>query len=420
MEDQQTDGITIASLEVSNYKRVTAASITPKNNIIMISGGNGDGKSSALDGMWAALGGGKASKETTEPIHRGATKAHVIVDLGDMIVTRKWSTKGGSKLEVVAKDGTTLSSPQNVLDELVGRYAFDPLAFAQLSPKEQTTALQEIVTLEIDLDEIAAQRQAAFELRTVANRETKTLAAQLKCLGVIDTTVPDEEVSSADILSEIEAAQATVASNKEQRKALEDFHVEAAELQSMIAVKQAQLEKMIEQGKQMRANIDALVDPPIGELREKLANVEETNRAVRAYKEHSGIQALLKEHEDKSLALTDQMEDLDKTRSDGLKKAVFPIDGLSFGDDGVTYNDFPFTQASEAERLKVSFAIAMALNPQLKVIRIRSGNQLDSNSLALIEELAKANGFQVWIEWVDITGKIGVVIKDGVVVADNQ
>ncbi len=420
MADQQTDGITIASLEISNYKRVTAVSITPKNNIIMISGENGAGKSSALDGMWAALGGGKASKDTTEPIHRGATKAHVIVDVGDMIVTRKWSKKGGSKLEVVAKDGTTLSSPMKVLDALVGRYAFDPLAFAQLSSKEQTSALQEIVTLDIDLDDIAAQRQAAFELRTVANRETKTLDAQLKGLGIIDTTVPAEEVSSSEILAELEQKQERAHSNAEQRRILENFLTEANELHLEIQQKQAQFEKMVEEGKQMRANVNTLVDPAIEELREKLASVEETNRAVRAYKEHSRIQALLKEHEDKALALTDQMEDLDKTRSDGLKKAIFPVEGLSFGDDGVTYNDFPFTQASDAERLKVSFAIAMALNPQLKVIRIRSGNQLDPNSLAVIEELAKANGFQVWIEWVDITGKIGVVIKDGVVVADNQ
>lgn len=420
MADQQTDGITIASLEVSNYKRVTAASITPKNNIIMISGGNGDGKSSALDGMWAALGGGKASKDTTEPINRGASKAHVIVDIGTMIITRKWTAKGGSKLEVVAKDGTTLTSPQKVLDELVGRYAFDPLAFAQLSPKEQLAALQEIVTLDIDLDEIAAQRQAAFDSRTAVNREVRTLAAQLEGLPIPETTPPDEEVSSSDILNEIETAQDVVQKQRGQREHLEYLHTSALILKEDIESKQKELSEKIKEGKEMRALVDALVDPDIEEMRARLISVEETNKAVRTYKENSRITALLDESEEKALALTETIQALDDSREDGLKKAVFPIGGLSFGDDGVTYNDFPFTQASDAERLKVSFAIAMALNPQLKVIRIRNGNQLDPNSLAIIEELAKANGFQVWIEWVDTTGKIGVVIKDGIVVADNQ
>lgn len=155
-------------------------------------------------------------------------------------------------------------------------------------------------------------------------------------------------------------------------------------------------------------------------MRARLHSVEETNKAVRSNAEHHKIKAQLDDSEEKALALTETMQALDDSREDGLKKAVFPVEELSFGDDGVTYNGFPFTQASDAERLRVSFEIAMALNPQLKVIRIRNGNQLDPNNLALVEEMAKENGFQVWIEWVDITGEIGVAIKDGCVVADNQ
>ena len=90
-----------------------------------------------------------------------------------------------------------------------------------------------------------------------------------------------------------------------------------------------------------------------------------------------------------------------------------PISGLGFDDDGVTYQGVPLKQASAAEQLRVSVAMAMALNPKVRVIRITDGSLLDSDNLALIEQMAADQDFQVWIERVDETGTVGVVIEDG-------
>jgi len=97
-----------------------------------------------------------------------------------------------------------------------------------------------------------------------------------------------------------------------------------------------------------------------------------------------------------------------------------PVDGLGFGDGIVTLNDLPFEQASDAERLRVSIAIAMATNPKLRVIRIRDGSLLDEDSMKMIAEMAKDGDFQYWIERVDSTGTVGIVLEDGEVKADNQ
>ncbi|NGZ99664.1 hypothetical protein G5V59_02720 [Nocardioides sp. W3-2-3] len=51
-------------------------------------------------------------------------------------------------------------------------------------------------------------------------------------------------------------------------------------------------------------------------------------------------------------------------KADALAKATFPVDGLGFDDDGVTYQGVPFAQASSAEQIRVSLAMAMSLNPQ--------------------------------------------------------
>ncbi len=57
--------------------------------------------------------------------------------------------------------------------------------------------------------------------------------------------------------------------------------------------------------------------------------------------------------------------------------------------------------------------MAMALNPKIRVIRITDGSLLDSENLALIEEMAGEHDFQIWIEKVDESGSVGITIEDG-------
>jgi hypothetical protein len=64
--------------------------------------------------------------------------------------------------------------------------------------------------------------------------------------------------------------------------------------------------------------------------------------------------------------------------------------------------------------------LAMAANPELRVIRIKDGSLLDADNLALIDEIAKNGDFQVWIECVDSTGKVGFYIEDGEIAAVNE
>ena len=75
--------------------------------------------------------------------------------------------------------------------------------------------------------------------------------------------------------------------------------------------------------------------------------------------------------------------------------------------------EHPFEQASDAERLRASCAIAMRGDAKLRVLRVRDGSLLDPDSLALLREMAEAADYQVWVEQVDVSGKIGIVIEDG-------
>ena len=85
----------------------------------------------------------------------------------------------------------------------------------------------------------------------------------------------------------------------------------------------------------------------------------------------------------------------------------------------MTFQGVPFAQCSSAERMKVSLSIAAALNPTIRVIRVNDGSLLDSESMAEVERMAAERDMQVWVERVDESGKVGIVIEDGEVLTEN-
>jgi len=79
----------ILNLRAENIKKLTAIDITPKDDIVFITGANGAGKSSVLDCITMALKGGREIPE--EPIKHGEDRGKIILDLGDYMVIRSFS-----------------------------------------------------------------------------------------------------------------------------------------------------------------------------------------------------------------------------------------------------------------------------------------------------------------------------------------
>jgi predicted RNA-binding protein (virulence factor B family) len=55
----------------------------------------------------------------------------------------------------------------------------------------------------------------------------------------------------------------------------------------------------------------------------------------------------------------------------------------------------------------------MALNPELRVIRVLDASLLDEDNMAIIKEMAAEHDFQVWLEVVQNEPGMGVFIEDG-------
>lgn len=399
----------VVHLRAENLKRLVAIDITPDEHTVVISGNNGHGKTSVLDAIWFALGGGKAQADTPQPIRDGETEAQVRLDLGDLYVIRKWKGEK-STLHVTAADGSKYSSPQTMLDGLIGSLSFDPLAFAQAPAKEQLATLLDLVELPFDLGELDAKRAGVFDQRTDVNRDVKQLQARLDAMPrVPDGELPATEVSAGQIMSDLRDAQAVVAQHEEAQRRRSMFEAEVDRLAEALEAAEQEL-------RQAQRLCEALGDvPDLEAIQARLGRMEETNRAVRARNARAEVARALTAATEKAEGLTQELQGIDQTKAQAIAAAVMPIDGLGFDDAGVTYQGVPFAQCSGAEKLRVSVAMAMAVNPQVRVIRITDGSLLDADGMALVAQMAAERDFQVWIERVGDEDPAAIVIEDGLV-----
>ena len=398
----------IIKLEASNFKRLRAVEINPDGNLVVIAGRNGQGKSSVLDAITAALG-GTSTKALPRPIRDGEDNASIVLETEDLIVTRTFSGTT-SKLTVKGKDGALYTKGQAKLDELLGKLSLDPLAFTQLSEKDQLKTLLDLVDLPFKPADIEAERAKVFAERTDVNRRVKELQGQAAGHRIPAGT-PDEEVSVSALLTQYREA---IDNNESYSRA----YTEACRLEGVVRDLEAELERARTRSKEARLRYDEHPQPiDHAAIQSQIDSAEQVNASVREKKQASQVQQRLTALQADAEQLTEHLADIDKKKADGLAAASFPVDGLGFDADGVTYQGVPFKQASSAEQLRVSLAMAIALNPGLRVIRIADGSLLDSTNLELIEEMAVSNDYQVWIEMVNESGDFGIVIEDGEVAA---
>jgi len=424
----------IVNLTAENIKRLVAVDITPDANIVTIAGKNGAGKTSVLDSIWWALAG--TSHIQSQPIRKGQSTARIRLDMGELIVERKFNEKG-STLTVQTVEGARFPSPQGILDALLGELSFDPLAFSRMPPKQQFDELRRVADIDIDCAALDRQNAQDYTMRTDINRQAKAKRAQAEGIAfndVIASTVPPDESALVAQLEEagktnqaidarrskrdlarleVERWRQQVDVNNEQivklQQQIDRLKTESKDLTS----KAKSIEKQIEDAGDLPREVDtAAIRSAITNARNIASEIEEHQRR------RTSKEVLLAETialEDGARALTVAMERRDAQRIDAIKAAKLPIAGLGLGNGVVTFNDVPLEQTSSAEQLRISLAIAMASNPKLRVIRIQDGSLLDDDSLASITAAAIEHDYQIWIERVDTSGKIGVVIEDGAV-----
>lgn len=414
----------IVSLQAENIKRLVAVEIRPDGNLVEITGKNAQGKTSILDAIWWALDTNKVVQ--SNPVRDGAEKGFVELDLGDYIVTKTFKRKDDGdvtiSLTVKNKDGFKAGSPVELLSSFIGDLTFDPLAFARKKPQDQVVALRALVH-GYDFAEADRLNKADFDARTEVNRTVRDLKARIDAIVVPEDT-PDERVSSEQLMADLSAAMDHNGNIDANATKLTSIEQRIETLESSISSRREQI-KSLEAAiiadelaiEELRDEADGI--DPSGEkidleaIRLKITQAEEINRRVDRKQQRTALQSELKSAEEKSAALTKAIDDRKEAAADAVKKADLPVAGLELTEDAVLVNGQPFNQASDAEQLRVSIAVAGAMNPKLRVLRVRDGSLLDTDSMKLLAAYAEEHDMQIWCEVVQSPRDSAIVIEDG-------
>jgi len=315
-----------------------------------------------------------------------------------------------------------------MLDSLLGSLTFDPLAFARMKPKEQFDALKAFVP-GVDFANIEGLNRGDFEKRTAVNRRARDLAGQVTAIQIPET-VPGR-VDEAALVDELQAVgkfngdiEARKARREQASAEVAAKHKEADDAMKRATALRAEADGLEAAARSADAKADELATklreaPPLDEpkdaadVRARLDKAKLANAAADQADRRTALQVEQRATEAEAREITDRIVGRDKQKQDAIAAAKLPVEGLGFGDEAITLNGLPFDQASDAEQLRTSIAVAMAANPRLRVILVRDGSLLDDNGWKLLAEMADAADCQVWIESVNSSGKVGIVLEDG-------
>lgn len=401
------ESMRILSLKAENVKRLHIVEMDFDGGLKIIGGRNEQGKSSTLDALAWAIGGKKLLG--VSPIRDGSNKMSTEVVLkGDsrkLIITRTMTQK--SDTIKIVENGKTLHSPQALLDALTNSLTFDPLEFSKFDAKKQGEVFMDLVGL--DFTEIDKGIKFSFDERTIAKR----------LLGQIESTLePMQEKSDRVDVAELSKALGAAHENNAKKRDANNTSLDLLSQRESIEKRIAEL-KIESDEIELRRTQAAVVwaDTPYIDT-DPIQSQLDAAGEVNARYEHNAkmveIETRIKKGNDVVSGHDKAIKDGRATKAKMLADAKVPIADLGIDDEGlVTYKEHAFSQCSSAERLRVSFSIAAAMNPKLKLVMIRDGAYLDSDNLKEVAKMASEYGMDVLMERVGDGDECSVIIEDG-------
>ncbi len=407
--------------------KIKAALIEPSSNITKIQGDNDAGKTTALNCIIMALKGGSLPDQV---ITKGQKKGSITVEIGGVeadgteilppFTVTKSITDSKSVLSIKPSKVLKGETPRSFLDGIIGNIFFDFVKFINDTGPNQKKTFMDLIG--IDTVEIDANEKDLFDERAEASRNLKTAKAVLEDM-VTDPAIEETKELSvqklsnelADSIKSNQVIETRITANAELRidainvkeNDIPDCETTIAKLKAglkreedTLTVLESDLDEKRVAHKKEKSEIEQLEMISITDIKTRLSTIEETNRKIRdniAYvSQGESIKRLQSEYDTKDTKLTK----LRQSRVDMIKDAYCPIKELTMDDTQLLYNGFPLKQCSGSEDIEVAMGLSMLKNPVVKVVCIKDGSLLGEKKMDNIKKMAKAGGFDVWIELV--------------------
>lgn len=397
----------VAQIQIRNVLGIEELDIAP-GNLTVVRGKNGQGKTSTLEAIRAALSGG----HDATLLRSGAESGEVVLVLDDGVEVRKKITEARSTVTVTHPEYGKIGGPQTYLDKLTDALSVNPVAFLTAPAKKRGEYLLEAAPLTLDraevkaavgdlldavptdgpaLDVLAALHKRLYDERTGVNRTTKekrTTAVQLS------ESLPDEaEANGADAESlraersriDHELGEVEIALDRKASAAIDALREET---QAKIdALKEAATKKADEIRQAAIDEADTArqkVVPELDRLTAEIATAEERERqAERIRTTREVVAKLTKEandSDDRAKALTAAMDSLAALK--GKLLADLPFDGVEVIGGEVFKDGIPFDRLNRAAQVRLAVELAGIRAGDLGLVCVDGLECLDEETFA--------------------------------------
>ena len=414
--------IKINKLEIENVKRVKAVKIEPTaNGLTVIGGKNNQGKTSVLDSIAWVLGGEKFRPSDAQ--RAGSVippNLHLVMSNG-LVIERKGKN---SDLKVIDPSGQ--KGGQQLLNEFVEQLALDLPKFMMSTAKEKANTLLQIIGVGAQLYELEQQEKELYNHRRtigqIADQKSKFAKEQ-----PYYPDAPKEPISASTLIKQQQDILATNGENQRKRQKVEQlqqlFDRQEAEIQRL----NIQLQGLIGNQQQTARDLEIahksaidLQDESTEELERNINSIEEINVKVRANLDKDKAEEDALDYSNQYAALTKQLDDIKKSKTDLLKGADLPLPGLSVVDGELTYDGRKWDGMSGSDQLKVSVAIVRKLNPKCGFVLLDKLEQMDLDTLQEFGTWLEAEGLQAIATRVSTGEECSVIISDGYVMGAEE
>lgn len=245
--------------------------------------------------------------------------------------------------------------------------------------KQRETRIQQLAEIpnriELEKQRYEAVKASAEEARKRAKEEYE------ETLRIIDEQEKQNEAHNAETIANIEA----------ERK---DFET-----------RKSNADKWIAQYEKQKANYT--------DIETQLNNAAMHNSIVQSVADVEEKKKILDEAREVQNEKAAKVEELKAERAELVANANLPIECLTFTEDGLELNGVPFIagKVSDSQIMETAAKLIIASNPKVKVFRIARGESLGAKRLQAIVDIAKANGFQGFIEQVQ-RGQNEMVVEE--------
>ena len=411
------EGIKINKLELENVKKIKAVALTPSaNGLTIIGGNNAQGKTSVLDAICWALGGNKY-KPSNPQNDASVIPPNLNITLSNGLVVER--TGKNSTLKVTDPNGN--KGGQQLLDEFIEQLAIDLPKFMESSSKDKANTLLQIIGVGDQLALLEKEEKELYNERLAIGRiadQKKKFAKEQEYYQ----DAPKDLVSPSEL---IQKQQEILAKNGENQRKRENvarieqdvafFTKEVNSLKIQLNNKQEQLNISLADLEIAKKDAIDLIDESTEELEQSIANIDEINRKVRANLDKEKAEDEAREYERQYESLTCKITEVRDSKTELLKGAQLPLEGLSVEDGELTYNNQKWDNMSGAERLKVSTAIVRKLNPKCGFVLLDKLECMDMDTLNEFGRWLEDEGLQAIATRVSTGDECSIIIEDGYV-----